>query len=630
MAKPPAKPTLTQDEDTPRKRRGVGILGSILLGLIALSMLGFGVSSFGGGTARIGSVGDQNITANDYASALQSEVNRYSQMVGTQVPLRDLIAAGLDKQVLGDLVRRAALDGEMDAAGLSVGDAKLAAELVKIPAFTGLDGQFDRAAYGDALRRSNLTEVEFEANLRADIARGLLQNAVTGAAVAPAALTDAVLAYSGETRSFTWLSLAEGDLPAPLPAATDADVQGEYDSNIAAYTRPEAKRIDYVALLPDDLAKDMPVDEAAVAQLYQDRIDQFVIPEKRLVERLVYPNAEAAAAAKAQLDAGTPFEDLVAARNLTLNDIDLGDVARSDLGAAGEAVFALAAPGVVGPLDSDLGPALYRMNAILPAQETTLDQARPDLASEVQLIAARKAIADRVDGIDDALAGGATLADLAASEGLALASLDYAKGADDNAPIAAYAAFAKAADALAIGDFPEAIILEDGGVVAISLRETVPPTPRPLADVKEKVSEAWRAKALASALEKLAGDHLAALQGGADFASLGAATASTGIGRDGALDGAPPALVAAAFEAKAAGDAQIVTAGTFIALMRLDAIIPASDNPKAAELREAMAQQMGQSISADIFDLYGSQIETSAGIALDPAVISAVQTQLGN
>ncbi|NCM98254.1 MAG: peptidyl-prolyl cis-trans isomerase, partial [Rhodobacterales bacterium] len=103
----------------------------------------------------------------------------------------------------------------------------------------------------------------------------------------------------------------------------------------------------------------------------------------------------------------------VAGRGLTLADIDLGDVSQSDLGAAGEPVFALTGPGVVGPLQSDLGPALYRMNAILAAQETSFDQARDQLVVEFQLDAARRAIGDRAEAINDALAGGATLEDLA-------------------------------------------------------------------------------------------------------------------------------------------------------------------------------------------------------------------------
>ncbi|MDZ7906618.1 MAG: peptidyl-prolyl cis-trans isomerase [Cypionkella sp.] len=417
--------------------------------------------------------------------------------------------------------------------------------------------------------------------------------------------------------------------PRPCSRLNDADLQAEYDANIAVYTRPEAKRIQYVALLPDDVAKDLPADEAAIAALYQERIDQYIIPEKRLVERLVFPDAAAAAAARADLDAGKTFDDLVAARNLTLDDIDLGDVAKSDLGAAGDAVFALTEPGVVGPLDSDLGPALYRMNAILAAQETTLEQARTDLAREVAQVAARREIAQRVEAIDDALAGGATLEDLAQSEGLTLASTDYAKGADDNDQIAGYGAFAAAADALAQGDFPEAILLEDGGLVAMTLLETVPPTARPLAEVRDKVTAAWKAAALTRALQSLADEKLAAVKEGGDMASLGPVKTAK-VTRDGTVDGAPAALIAAAFATSDTASAQIVSEGSFIAVMQLTAITPLAQSAKSDELRTQLETQLGQSLSGDILELYGRSVETAAGISLDQNVISSVHTQIGN
>ena len=91
----------------------------------------------------------------------------------------------------------------------------------------------------------------------------------------------------------------------------------------------------------------------------------------------------------------TPFETLVQDRGLSLTDIDLGDVSKIDLAEAGDAVFALTEPGVVGPLTSTLGPALFRMNAILPAQNITLAEVRDTLKAELQTKAAVDAVADR-------------------------------------------------------------------------------------------------------------------------------------------------------------------------------------------------------------------------------------------
>lgn len=623
-----AKPTTT-NETTAKKRPMAKGFSFILFALLALSMLSFGVAGFGNQNTRIGSVGDQDIKVNDYVNTLRTTVDRFSQMIGRPVPMRDAIAAGMDKQALSELVARVSLNDEMDKVGLSASDLQVATELGKVNAFKSLDGSFDREAYSAALKGANLTEVEYEKGLRADIARSTLQLAVTGGVTSPDVLTDTLFSYAGELRSMTWLPLTEAELTTPLAAPTDADLQAEYDGNIAAYTRPEAKRISYAALLPDEIAKDMPSDDTAAQALFDARQDQYNIPEKRLVERLVYPSDADAASAKAKLDAGATFESLVAERNLTLADIDLGDVAKSDLGAAGDAVFALTEPGVVGPLQSDLGPALFRMNVILPAQVTTFDQARPDLVLELQTEAARKDIAARIEAIDDALAGGATLEELATAEKLTIKSLDYAAGAQDNDAIANYAAFRKAADTVAIGDFPQAIVLEDGGVVAMTMVETVPPTPRPLADVKDQVTAAWQAKKLVEALTLEATAKLALISAGTDMATLGKVVVTPSVERSAPVEGASPALLETAF-AMQVGDVQLVNKDGFIAIVRLDAIAPATANPQANEQRDTLKAQLAQSFAADIFDTYTKAIQSDRTLTIDQSVIDAVHSQMGN
>lgn len=619
------------DDDTPRKKkRGAGIMVWTLVAMLIAGLGGFGVENFGGGTTAIGRVGDTEITANDYARDMRTQVNALSQQFGTPVSMADARSLGIDRQVLAGLVNRAALDDEAARIGLSVGDATVAGELAKIAAFQGVDGTFDRKTYGLTLEQNGTNEAAFEDGLRRDVARSLLTGAVAGGVAAPAALTDTLFSWAGEKRGFTLQILTEAALDAPLPAPTDAEVKAHYDANIAAYTRPEAKRIQYAALLPETLAASLEVPEDQVKAAYDARLSDFVIPEKRLVERLVFPDEAAAAEAKARLDQGTPFETLVADRGLTLDDIDMGDVTRAELAEAGEAVFALDGPGVVGPLPSSLGPALYRMNAVLAAQETTYDQARPDLLKALQTEAAAKEIAGKVEAVDDALAGGAALEDLAKEFGMTLATTDYAAGADDNDPIATYAAFRDAAAKLAEGDFPEAILLDDGGLVSLQMVETVPPTPVPLDKIVEKVTEATRAEALTKALAAKAAAIKTAVDAGATLESQGAVTAVEPVDRQASLDMAPPAVLEVAFQMQP-GEVRLIDEAGFVGLLRLDSIAPAdAASGDGAALREAIAANVQRAISDDLAALYTSALAQKAGIALDQPTIDAVNSQLGN
>ena len=623
-------PHTHHDEAPAKKRKGVSLMGWVLIAMLVAGLGGFGVENFGGGASTIGRVGDQEITANDYAREVQNQVRALSQQFGTPISMTDARAMGIDRQALAGLVNRAALDNEAAQVGLSVGDAVVAAELGKITAFRGLDGSFDRAAYGDTLRQNNTNEADFETGIRRDVARSVLTGAVAGGVVAPAALTDSLFDWAGEKRGLTLLILDEAALDAPIPAPTEAEVQAHYDANLAAYTRPEAKRIQFAALLPETLAPSIEIPEDAVKAAYDARLAEFVIPEKRLVERLVYPDDAAAAAAKAKLDAGTPFEDLVKERGLTMEDIDMGDVTREELADAGEAVFTLQGPGVVGPLPSSLGPALYRMNAVLAAQETTFDQAKPELLKALQTEAAAKEIAGKVDAIDDLLAGGASLEELSKEFGMELGTTDYAAGAADNDPIANDAAFRKAGDAVKEGDFAEAIVLDNGGLAAIQMLETLPPTPVPLDKIRDRVTAEARDAALTAALAAKAQAVKAAVDGGATLESQGAVISVEPKDRQGVIDNAPPAVLAAAFE-MAPGELRLVEEPGFVALVRLDSIAPAdaaSEDGKA--LREAIVANIEREIGSDMATLFTGAVTQSAGIALDQPMIDAVNTQMGN
>ena len=275
----------------------------------------------------------------------------------------------------------------------------------------------------------------------------MMQTLIAGGITAPKDMTERLYVWANETRGFSVLRLAEADLAAPLPAPTEDELKAFYDAHPELFIKPEAKRITYAALLPQDLAAEQPVDEAAVKALYDERIDEFVMPERRIVERLVYPDQAAADAARAKFDAGASFEDLVAERGISLQDADLGDVTLEDLGEAGAGVFAAAEGDVVGPLPSNLGPAIFRVATVLASEETTFEEVRADLALELQTDAARAAIDARFEAIDDLLAGGATLEDLAKEEGLTLGTVDYVPGSIGTLAIEGYDAFRQAADA---------------------------------------------------------------------------------------------------------------------------------------------------------------------------------------
>jgi peptidyl-prolyl cis-trans isomerase D len=609
------------------KKRGNTIIW-VLMGLLVLGLGGFGARNFGGSVRSIGTVGDREIDLRDYARTLQREMQAASAQVGRPLSFEQAQVLGIDRAVQAQVIATAALDNEASRIGLSAGDAEVRRKLTAIPAFQGPDGTFDRDAYVLALKQEGFGEREFEAKVRDEAARTLFQSAMLGATAAPEALVGRLAAWATETRDFTVAELIASDLTEPVGTPDEAALKAYYEANPQAFTSPETRHITYVWLSPESVADRVELDEEALRKSYDERVAEFVTPERRLVERLVFPSDAEAEAAKARLDAGeASFEDLAAERGLTLADIDLGEMSKAALGPAGEAVFALAEPGVVGPLPSDLGPALYSMNGILEAQETTFEEARDDLAAEATADQARRLIAEEADGIEDLLASGATLEEVAAEKGMELGTLAFSEGSEEG--IAAYAAFRDAAKAVKAEDFPALAQLDDGGVFALRLDSIAAPALQPLDEVRAEAIAAWQREETHRRLVALGEEIRAKVEAGTPLASSGLVTTRfADFARGGFIADTPAEVANEAFRLPEGGTA-VVDAPGRVHLVSVTAVHPAdAAGEEVVAMREMIEAQVGQSLATDMFQLFTQGLEAKAGIRLDPAAINAVHAQM--
>ena len=611
------------------KGKSSNIFVWIILVLLIIGLAGFGASGLNGTIRTVGKVGDEPITVNNYVNEVQSELRALQAQTGQPITFEQAEQFGLTQSVLGRLVSQAAVDHEARVMGLSVGDAEVRNQLMQIPAFQGVNGQFDREAYAFTLNRSGLNEAEFEESLRDDSARTLLQSGMAGAVRLPASYGQALANYYGERRNFTWAQLTEDNLTRAVPTPTQAEIQSTYDDNPDAFTASAAKAITYTLLTPDMILDTIEISDDALQVLYDERRAEFVRPERRLVERLVFGSEEDAQAAKARLDSrAISFSELVAERGLTLADIDLGDVVEGELDAASDAIFALEAPGVVGPLPSTLGPALFRMNAILAAQETTFEEARDDLGTELALDRARRQIEVMAQEIDDMLAGGATLEDVANDTEMTLNQMNFSE--DSLEATAAYEAFRAAAEAVTADDFPEVIALEDGGIAALRLDEVVPPTLQPLADVRGEVIALWRERMVNRMLREQANEIAESLSEVGDLAASGlTATIETDITRQDFIEGLPRSFIDAVFEMEP-GARSVIDAGARVFLVRLDAIAPPDpDAENGAVLNSALTRQLEDGLGRDILGAFAADVQSRAGIEIDQRALDAVNASFG-
>ena len=605
--------------------KGSRIFVWAMLAMIIVGLIGFGSTNLSGNIRSIGSVGDQEISVNTYARSLQQEIAAAEAQVGRSISFAEAQAFGIDARTQAQVITVALLDAEMSRLGVSVGDEILREQLLQIQAFQGLNGQFDREAYSFALQNAGLSESEFEEQLRNEISRTLLQSAILGGTTANDTFAKAMVGFLRETRDLTWSELTFDDLETTVAAPDEAALKSYYDENIADYTQPETRRITYIWLTPDMIVDTVEIDEQALRDSYARRADEFNTPERRLVERLSFPDMSSAQDAVSRLENGeASFEELVAERGLELIDIDLGDVTREELGQSGDAVFADATLGVVGPLQTSLGPVVYRVNAILSAQTTEFEDALPLLRDELAYDRARRVIDTLMSDVDDMLAAGATLEDVANDTEMQLGSIGYHAAISD--AIAGYADFRTAASQVTTDDFPEVATLDDGGIFALRLDAIEEEQPESFDAVREAVSEDLLRSLQIEQLEKQAHERIDAISSGASFAELGmTANVETALTRNSQISGAPAILALNAFELANTGDLGSLNTGTSVIIYRLDAVVaPDLTSDESTSLTNVVTRQIEAELEQEIFEAFANAVRARTEIEIKDQALNAV------
>ena len=595
----------------------------ILMGLLILGLGGFGATNLSGTVRTVGQVGEKYIDINAYARALSQEIQAASAEAGTQINFAQAQAMGLDRAVLASMVQARALDHETEQIGLSVGDENLSNEILKIPAFRGIDGSFDREAYAFSLEQAGTSEAEFETRLREEISRSLLQGAIMAGTKMPNTYARILVAFLGERRDFTWAELDVKDLKTPYETPEEDTLRNFYEANINDYQLPETKRITYAVLQPDDLIDDIEIDQSDLRAEYDARADQYIQPERRLVERLVYFNDQEANKAAAQLEVGgTSFEALVQDRGLNLSDVDLGDVTKTELDAAGNSVFSASVGDVVGPLPSPVGPALFRINAVISAQNTTYEQVENLIRLDLATDAARRQVAVLTEEFDNMLAAGATLEDLDVETAMQIDVIDWDPSIEDD--IAAYDGFRDAAKALTMEDFPEIIQLDEGGIVALRLEEIIPPRPAAFEVIMAELKENFKAEQVEASLTSQAKALLPALRSGEPFAEQGLKpTIESGIVRSAFLEGKPTSFVNDVFTMNA-GEVRIIPSQGSILVVRLDKIVAVGGSEENSIEMTAISKEVDQILASELFKIFSEDVVVRAGPQINQQALDAV------
>ena len=588
--------------------------------LFALLILTFGIWGIGdifrnrGSDTVVATVGDHNIHAEELQTALRRALEQLSARFGSTVDLQQAKQLGLVDQTLAQLIDRSLIDQEAARLGLDISDDQIRNVITANPSFKGSDGRFDRSLFGAVLAANNLTEDQYVALLRRDIPRNDLLQALTVGVTGPRPVVDALYRYRNEKRlaeivAFPMATAADPGQP------SDADLQKFYEAHADLFRAPEYRGITVLSLSADDAAKGIEIPEDRLKKEYEERKDEFNTPEQREVEQIMAPNEEKAKEAAAALAAGKDFKET--ATELVGQDpdtIELGVLKREEMPRElGDIAFELPLNKPSEPVKTPLGWHILRVVKIEPGAVQTYDQVKDKLAGEL----AREDALDKIDRlankIDDALAGGMPLADVAAKfemKTTVIAASDVGGRDPEGKPVTLPAAppeVLKTGFDLGNGETSRVTASADGAIYAVHVDKIIPTAVKPLDEVRDKAVTAWQNEQKHAAVAKAAADLAGAVKPDAPLAGVAAekkleVTTSSPLSRRPEQGSTvSPALVAKLFAAK---PGEVVTAedpnGAYVAQLKEVQTPEPPAEAAAASLQAELAGSMRQDAAGEL------------------------------
>jgi peptidyl-prolyl cis-trans isomerase D len=610
-------------------RRGAkSLVVKVLLGLLVASFAVWGIGDITTGfSTKVATVGEREIDANMFATIVQREQRRLN------LDPSQIRSSGLDSYVLSQMVREAAVEEAARRLGLSAPDSAVAQQVRSDPNFQ-IGGQFDATQYSQAVRRIFPSIAAYEETVRRSIATQQIILGSLGGLRPPAGAAQTIAAFREERRRFEAIVLTSPSSQPPEP--TEADLEAHLAANPVAFGEPERRQVTWLHIDPAALAGSIEIPEAEVRAAYEAQMALLARPETRTIDQIVFATAADAQAARARLEGGLTFDALLAERRLSRADVTLGAVSKADLrGERGEAAFALAAPGIAGPVPAAGGFALLDVREIVPGFtvpfEAVAEVLRLDLARQ-----RAEPDADRLaEQVEDARAGGATLAEAAREAGLTVQSdagiaQDGRGAAGPLEGLAADPAFLSEVFAARPGEERRMLAAPGGGHFVVQVEAITPPRVPPLAEVRDAVAAGWRAEAARRALRTEAEALKQRLDGGETLAAIAAERAAT-VTEVGPLrrQDPDPRLDTAArtvlFAAKP-GTAALSGTGAGVAIVVLRDVLPADP---AGDTLIGLEQALVQSLASDVFDYLGRALEAEAGVSVNRSVLDSVLSQIG-
>jgi peptidyl-prolyl cis-trans isomerase D len=609
---------------------------TVVLGALALSFAIWGIGDIfrGFGLSALAKVGSTEIGIEQFRTIYNDRLQQLGRQVGRPISTDQARALGFDRQILGQLIGETALDERARQMGLNISDGEVANAIMNDPAFRGVSG-FDRARFEAIIRQAGFSEPRYVAQHRKFMLRQQIVNTVGGDLTVPKAAVEAAYRYSNEERAIDYVVLDRSHADT-VPPPSPEDLAKYFDERKGQFRAPEYRKVVLVVVTPAEMAKWATISDADAQRFFEERKARYSTPEQRQVQQIVFPNAEEAQAASAKIGQGTAFDAVAKERGLQESDIDLGTIPKSGIidQAVADAAFALKEGEVSAPINGRFGTALVRVVKIQPGTTRSYEQVADEIKRDVALEQAKAQISSLRDKLEDARAGGETLAEAAEKLKLptrTIEAIDRNGLTPEGVPISDLPKAAELAPAIFSTDVGvETDPLQyEGGYIWYDVAGVTPARDRTLDEVKTELEIRYTNDEIAKRLAAKADAMVEKLKAGGSLKDVAAednlkVETAAGIKRGDPTENLSAPTINAVFRTPkgAANSAEGVQATQRVVFRVNEVKVPDLDmnSPDAKRISDSLRSALGD----ELLTGYGERLERDVGVTINPSALNQV------
>lgn len=367
-----------------------GWIAGVIIGLLVVPFALWGVNSYFDYSEGewVAMVDGEAVTVGEFRAEYQQQLARFQQMFGEQYRPEMFDNQRTRDQVVDQMVRRALIEIRTRNGGYRVSDAQLADEIQRLEFFQA-DGKFSREVMAQRLAAINLSPAAFDARLRRDMLLAQLPDAISNSEFVTADEFTRLVALRDEQRAATWLMVPSVMFLREIKLG-DAELEVWYGANQARYMTEESVALEYLELTPEVLGPAVVPTDEQLQELYAAEQDRFVKPEQRAARHILLDATDLAKAEVQatelvkRIQAGEDFAKLAqqfsqdpgsASQGGSLGLVERGIM----VGAFEDELFAMKAGEVRGPVKTEFGVHVIKLDEVVASQGRGFEDVRAEL-----------------------------------------------------------------------------------------------------------------------------------------------------------------------------------------------------------------------------------------------------------